>query len=341
MKKLLLILLCLPMIGFGQVYIPDANFKAYLVGNTAINTNGDSEIQITEAADFDGIINCSNMNISDLTGVEEFASLEEFYCDSNQITDLDLQQNTSLRRVGCSYSPNLTTVNVDNLGYLEYLFCENNDSLTYLSMRYASIYNGTLFANLSHNNLQTIDWFGADIWDLSCIDNKLTSLNLQVMDFDGILNCSENLITNLIVGSSDIDALICSNNLITTLDISNSEIDMFLACNDNPYLTSLNIKNGENSEWLGFSALNTPLLTCITVDYVPYADTAWTVANGSIDSQHFFSTNCALPSELQEHYIKKDLLKVTDLLGRETKETNQPLYYLYDDGTVEKRIVIE
>ena len=50
MKKLLLILLCLPMIGFGQnVNIPDANFKAYLVGNTAINTNGDSEIQVSEA----------------------------------------------------------------------------------------------------------------------------------------------------------------------------------------------------------------------------------------------------------------------------------------------------
>ena len=50
MKKLLLIFIALPMIGFGQnVNIPDANFKAYLVGNTAINTNGDSEIQVSEA----------------------------------------------------------------------------------------------------------------------------------------------------------------------------------------------------------------------------------------------------------------------------------------------------
>ena len=36
------------------------------------------------------------------------------------------------------------------------------------------------------------------------------------------------------------------------------------------------------------------------------------------------------------------LLKVTDLLGRETKGTkNEVLFYIYDDGTVEKRIVIE
>jgi len=38
---------------------------------------------------------------------------------------------------------------------------------------------------------------------------------------------------------------------------------------------------------------------------------------------------------------KGELLKIIDLLGKETKETNQPLIYIYDDGTVEKRIIIE
>ena len=37
----------------------------------------------------------------------------------------------------------------------------------------------------------------------------------------------------------------------------------------------------------------------------------------------------------------KKLIKITDLLGRETKQTNQPLFYIYDDGTVEKRITID
>ena len=37
----------------------------------------------------------------------------------------------------------------------------------------------------------------------------------------------------------------------------------------------------------------------------------------------------------------RKLQKTVDVLGRETKQTNQPLFYLYDDGTVEKRIVIE
>jgi Leucine-rich repeat (LRR) protein len=47
-------------------------------------------------------------------------------------------------------------------------------------------------------------------------------------------------------------------------------------------------------------------------------------------------------SAIQEHSTNKELLKVTDLLGRETKGTkNEVLFYIYDDGTVEKRIVIE
>ncbi len=49
----------------------------------------------------------------------------------------------------------------------------------------------------------------------------------------------------------------------------------------------------------------------------------------------------APPSSIQDYTTNKELLKVTDLLGRETKQTNQVLLYIYNDGTVEKRIVIE
>ena len=39
---------------------------------------------------------------------------------------------------------------------------------------------------------------------------------------------------------------------------------------------------------------------------------------------------------------KKRLINVVDFLGRQSKELkNQPLFYIYDDGTVEKKIIIE
>lgn len=38
----------------------------------------------------------------------------------------------------------------------------------------------------------------------------------------------------------------------------------------------------------------------------------------------------------------KKLLRIIDVLGRETKpQPNIPLFYIYDDGTVEKRIMLE
>tara|TARA_B110000240_G_scaffold187843_1_gene225949 strand:- start:338 stop:754 length:417 start_codon:yes stop_codon:yes gene_type:complete len=37
----------------------------------------------------------------------------------------------------------------------------------------------------------------------------------------------------------------------------------------------------------------------------------------------------------------KELIKMIDIFGRETKQTNQPVFYIYDDGTVEKRIILE
>ena len=47
-------------------------------------------------------------------------------------------------------------------------------------------------------------------------------------------------------------------------------------------------------------------------------------------------------SAIEEHITTKELLKITDILGREIKETkNKLLFYIYDDGTVEKKIILE
>jgi len=48
------------------------------------------------------------------------------------------------------------------------------------------------------------------------------------------------------------------------------------------------------------------------------------------------------PASVKEHTTNKELLKTIDILGRETKGIKkESLFYIYDDGTVEKRIVIE
>ena len=82
MKKLYLFtFLFLVSNTFSQIVnIPDLNFKAYLVGNSAINTNSDSEIQVSEATAFTGTINCNALGISNLTGIEAFTNITKLFC---------------------------------------------------------------------------------------------------------------------------------------------------------------------------------------------------------------------------------------------------------------------
>jgi len=91
----------------------------------------------------------------------------------------------------------------------------------------------------------------------------------------------------------------------------------------------------------GFWSVNNPELTCINVDDSLWSSNNWTVANLSIDSQQYFNNDCSGTTDIEEHKIKKNLLKIIDLLGRESKQTNKPLLYIYDNGSVEKQIIIE
>ena len=51
--------------------------------------------------------------------------------------------------------------------------------------------------------------------------------------------------------------------------------------------------------------------------------------------QYIFKSDNQLNSE-------KDIIKIIDFLGRGVEERkNIPLFYIYDDGTVEKRIIID
>ena len=60
------------------------------------------------------------------------------------------------------------------------------------------------------------------------------------------------------------------------------------------------------------------------------------------DIEHFRSLNNSLKLDLNFDLEKKKLIKVVDLLGRETAiEVNKLLLYMYSDGTIEKKIIIE
>jgi len=193
-------------------------------------------------------------------------------------------------------------------------------------------------------------------------DDSVTTLNINtvtyleikldsIQDLTGIenftaltyLNCRHNLLTTIDVSQNNaLTELHCQDNLLISLNVSSNTALEGLYCSDNQ-ITSLDIRNGNNTNFTFFWATNNPNLYCIDVDNTTWSAANWTASNfpQSIDATMSFSINCN-PSSIQEYTTNKELLKVTDLLGRETKGTkNEVLFYIYDDGTVEKRIVIE
>ena len=153
-----------------------------------------------------------------------------------------------------------------------------------------------------------------------------------IQDFTSLtyLNCSENDITELDISfNSNLDTLICDYNNLTCLNISNGN-------NSNMFLRIFNGCGGFNE-----------FLSCIEVDDSVWANVNWNNGSISLGALMYFSNNCnnacsSTISKINEHTTNKELLRTIDVLGRETKGTkNEPLFYIYDDGTVEKRIVIE
>jgi plastocyanin len=89
---------------------------------------------------------------------------------------------------------------------------------------------------------------------------------------------------------------------------------------------------------------NPPQTTNPATNLAPglYYTVTVTDANGCIMSDSTSVNAYNLTGVINIKDINKTLSKITDMLGQETpSRRNTPLFYIYDDGTVEKRIVIE
>ena len=90
---------------------------------------------------------------------------------------------------------------------------------------------------------------------------------------------------------------------------------------------------GISNEWEPYNA--TLLQSTDILMYALITDTQYKLPLLAPDGNY-----CPNASSVSEINTKRQIVRVTDVLGRETNQINQPLFYIYDDGTVEKRIVV-
>ena len=180
------------------------------------------------------------------------------------------------------------------------------------------------------------DAFEQALINLDLDDILDDSVNTSAVDTVITLYLSNKGINDLtgIKDFSQLSELFCNGNQIVDLDLSNNSNLFELNCNNNS-LSSLDVRNGNNSGLWYFTSLNNSQLFCIAVNDIAYANYNW-----SKDSDCVFSSNCGT-SSIEDYQGQSKLIKILDLFGRSViPKPNMQFIYLYDDGSVEKKIIL-
>lgn len=289
MKKLyFLFFLTIGFLGNAQIVnIPDANFKAKLLeaspshsiassayitenGNpssySSIDTNNNGEIEISEASIIT-FLDLSLSSISDLTGIAFFTNLQTLICYGNELTALDISQNSILRVLDCN-SNQISSLIIPQNENLIVLDCSGNyltelDLSQNINLSILYCYNNQLssldvtqnpnleFLRCHFNNLISLSVSNVNLLELYCNNNNLTYLDLTSCTKLNELNCYYNLLTTL---------LIKNNNLLwNNIDFSANPNLQFICTDDedinyiNQLCLNINLTNCQVNSYCSFT----------------------------------------------------------------------------------------
>ena len=289
--------------------IPDANFE------TALNTLGYDDIANdgkvpTALIEVVTSLVISNENISDLTGIEDFAALTELYANSNNLTSIDISNNvlletlrldnnaftavdvTALTQLKLLRLSNTAITNIDlsNNVLLDELYIEDISTLTSIDV---SSNTALTYIDASGSGLTTLDISTlANLTQLDVVNNQLSNIDV-----------SNNLLLN---------ELYLEGNTITALNLSHlSNLQYFecVSCG----LESLDMANGNNTNVGYFDVTNNPDLTCIRVDDAAYSTTNWTDVDATASFTDAYCEYTAIPDANFEAAL--NTLGYDDILG--------------------------
>jgi Leucine-rich repeat (LRR) protein len=207
---------------------PDANFKNALVNTKCVDTDGDdigdTDADLNDDGDVDAAeamevlnLNVTNMQISNLEGINHFKNLVVLNFDLNELTEAHVLELTKLEILKCSRN-RLKSLSVQGLLNLTYFSCYNNE-LSSLNIEGAK---NLTYLSCSVNKLTSIDLQGLrSLTDLGCGSNVITTLDLSGLINLEALSCQYNRLTSLNVeGLTNLITLFCHNNKLESLEIA-------------------------------------------------------------------------------------------------------------------------
>lgn len=292
-----------PVPSFSQqTYVPDDNFEAYLeasgYGNGIPNDNYITTSNISSLV----FLNVNYQSISDLTGIEDFVSLEQLDCAYNQLSALNTSQNSALTELYCE-SNSIASLDVSqNIGLIILDCSQNNISALNVSQN-----TNLEYLNFTSNNIASID----------------VSLNSQLTNFHG----DANQLTEIdLTQNSNLTNISCvANDGLVCLNIKNGNSQNIpnygFVASLNPQLYCIEVDDVAyaNANWT-FAAGS---------------------IDAHMSFSTYCNNNCSVGIEELEGN-SRELIKIINLLGQESYDNpNTTLINIYSDGTTEKVYRIE
>ena len=338
-------------------YVPDDNFEAYIEAFFGGNGIANDDSVFTSNIIAETHVNVNFQNISDLTGIEDFTALTNLSCASNQITSLDLSTNTNLVSLICQINQ-ITNLDLSANTNLVTLQCFDNQ-LTNLDVRNGNNINMTLISSSFGNgnpNLFCINvddpiysinnWTDIDSWTnfssncitaFGCLDTIACNYDSLATIGDG--SCLYTLIWYQTYLICDGDSIVVGNNIYYTAGVYMDTLSSANGCDSiiHTYLMVDQNTSSYDTLFVSASIIWNGMPLNVSGDY------SVTLINSagcdSIVNLNLTVTTTGI-SDIANN--KRNLVKITDMLGQETSyRRNTHLMYIYDDGTVEKIIVVE
>ncbi|WP_075343817.1 hypothetical protein [Tenacibaculum agarivorans] len=298
--------------GCSYTQIPDANFEAELEALGYDDISGDGQVP-TYLIEVVTSLALPNKGISDLTGIEDFVALTSLNCrvnnltaldvtqntllktltsDGNSLTSIDLSNNTDLEILNLAGS-NLTSLDLTNNTLLRKLLLNGNGGLTSLD-----ISNNTKLVEFKAyaTNIAALDFsVHPDLETLECYGTQISTVDFSNNPELRVLRVDNTNITELDLSNNpNIETLRVNDTGIASLDLSKQIVLKNLYAHETN-LSYLNVKNGNNTNVTTFRAENNPNLTCIVVDNATYSTTNWTDIDGTASFTNNYCRYTAIP----------------------------------------------
>lgn len=228
--------------SFSQTtFVPDDNFEQALI-NLGYDIAPLDDLVPTANINTVTELNVSLLDIDDLTGIEDFIALEVLECSENNLTALNISNNSRLRQLFCSFNA-IENLDVSNNTVLSILWCNFNR----ISDLDTSNNPNLLSFICSNNLLSTLDVSSNTFLNtFFCVGNQLTNLNVTSNSQLRIFHCGNNALDTIDVSQN----LLLSDfnfeyNNIQTIDLSNNtELEFLYGLSNN--LVALNLDQNPN-----------------------------------------------------------------------------------------------